>query len=1140
MKGNIRHKKTSISVIIATLFAFVLMICCMLTPSVKKAGAYDGTFYFRGSPVISYKTDGRHQIRYNLIVSEQSLASNDEITVSLSSNSSEAYIVRGHEGTTLTEEENAGQSVTFPYNVLVFEEGFASVYVDMYLNIYEKGRLTATCNDTSAVSEEHTVVSAIEVALNDGTATPELAKVYDKYVGKDTTTTKESLSFFSNIIPRNYVSSGLLLQAEFEIPEPARTLLKNEDFLRVKYENLTQGVLGEHYTIDCTYYDFSVTVSKNNPSLYGYNRVAEFTDGVYREHYRGKDYYDFVSEVHNANSGDDVRISSIAANYIASHTPSGELYPNGKDIHDNDLYGGLMFPTFSYTYDQDYYFYGEILEYHWSVKVDRFGSSDPTLVNSSSSHSVRAVYRSDVINASVRELMENILTNNSTLDQYERDGLCSVGGISATTEIPIEVISKTYSDSGNYQTKSDVYSIAQASIYNKYSAINAMYNLTGINDVAYFNIVSTRRSYDSVTGNLYNMGDMIIRQAIGYDYYYDKEAGKAYLTVLYNDFLYKDFYITIRNEEGLEVNYYTATAEVKDGVATLIFDYAEIRERLYNSLKWILEVDQNSFTITGSSDVMLGVDVGEKELRVSVPVKYQSDLFDLGIHAVATIVPDEEYTVTYEYATSIDVSSDGKNIELGMEMVSGGAILLSRIINYNDYDIFMKEQGDMVEYPLKKFEEKYGFRYAKAEDVYVDIDTENKKAAILVLYDTNAVFLVKNNLSSNWAYVSVSHSTNVYTGDKFANALGAIPSGYRIDRLTSDEEGVSIDNEYDYHHTRVVLNAETHGNHIYPITVNYTDKWFVTVNWMQPYKDTPFAVKTKTDTEIRVADYPDIYTISKEDVAKILGRDNLVVTNVVDANAPSVSFDNVARYTIDITYGTASLKQIDYDGRGTELKIPLTSYVEWCNSFGEDWTILFLNTKDKMYFQFDNEVPREDLYGFFATAVFEEQVSDLNYWFRNNTGDGQMTIFSSKSVEGSKVYKFFNNMRDKGFIQKAIGTIGMMLCETIDDSNKMYHNYYFYLDGSTNAGYISNGGADNAFDNDSALENKGEDIVDGAKGLWNKFTNSKWKKVLVVALWVAGGLIVVGISWKFGRKFYRWVTADKETTTPRKKKRKKQ
>ncbi len=74
---------------------------------------------------------------------------------------------------------------------------------------------------------------------------------------------------------------------------------------------------------------------------------------------------------------------------------------------------------------------------------------------------------------------------------------------------------------------------------------------------------------------------------------------------------------------------------------------------------------------------------------------------------------------------------------------------------------------------------------------------------------------------------------------------------------------------------------------------------------------------------------------------------------------------------------------------------------------------MFLNRTDRHYFKYSNDVTRENLYGFFSVAVFKEQVSDLNFYFKNNTGDGCMTIFSQSEVRGSGVYKFFQPSGDE-------------------------------------------------------------------------------------------------------------------------------
>ncbi len=39
-----------------------------------------------------------------------------------------------------------------------------------------------------------------------------------------------------------------------------------------------------------------------------------------------------------------------------------------------------------------------------------------------------------------------------------------------------------------------------------------------------------------------------------------------------------------------------------------------------------------------------------------------------------------------------------------------------------------------------------------------------------------------------------------------------------------------------------------------------------------------------------------------------------------------------------------------------------------------------------------------------------------------------------------------------------ISTMCMNLCELVDDDNAMYYSYFFYLDGTSENPYLSNGG----------------------------------------------------------------------------------
>ncbi len=89
-----------------------------------------------------------------------------------------------------------------------------------------------------------------------------------------------------------------------------------------------------------------------------------------------------------------------------------------------------------------------------------------------------------------------------------------------------------------------------------------------------------------------------------------------------------------------------------------------------------------------------------------------------------------------------------------------------------------------------------------------------------------------------------------------------------------------------------------------------------------------------------------------------------------------------------------------------------------------------------------------------------------------------------------------------------ISTMCMNLCELVDDDNAMYYSYFFYLDGTSENPYLSNGGADNADDTDSAIKNALNDAKEWLKETWQKVNGSnamKWLKILGgVALGILG------------------------------------
>ena len=494
-------KQTAIKkriVLFSILAAALLILLAVfgIQPIRREASAYDGTFYFRSDPVISTtKIEQRYRIRFNLIVSEDSLGINESVTVTLASNSEGAFIQRGHDGTTLTDSDTEGQtqSVSFAKSVMTFKSGTASVYVDMYLNVYERGRLTATCSATSAVSDEHTVVSATKILLDEGTAPSALAQIYDKYVGKDPTKEYKALSMVSNVVPRSYVGSSQYI-AEIEIPSDIQTLGdKNLEELTLK--SVTSIPAVQRYNQSGNYYALCATVSTKDPATQDINAATQSgiigrrfyllnNSGTFSRWMTGTDSHNFVNKSFSLTGA---YTSNVRNAFMMSQS-------DGKYTVYFD------FPTTAKA--TKLYFYVEVLQYYREEEF--WYNSNNARAVSYQRESITSIFRSNVQASSLQDITKQILKNNSSLADSLRTSMCSGVGISTTEEKPLEVIYKAYSSSGNYETKSEIYNIGEVAAYNKFSAIRAMYNLSGIKSLAEFNIVSKKRTYDSETGQVIN------------------------------------------------------------------------------------------------------------------------------------------------------------------------------------------------------------------------------------------------------------------------------------------------------------------------------------------------------------------------------------------------------------------------------------------------------------------------------------------------------------------------------------------------------------------------------------------------------------------------------------------------------------
>lgn len=1133
-----RKKKSVIAAFIAFIAALFLAIFGIVPQTGEEAKAYDGTFYFRGAPTITATTiSGRYKIRFNLIIAESVLGSGESVTVSLSSNTDGAFLQRGHEGTSLTDEDEEGQtqSVVFEKSVITFSGGYGSVYIDMYLNKYERGRLTATCTTTTAISDEYTVVSAIKVLLDEGKAPSTLAKIYDQYAGKDPTSETSALTMISNVVPTpTYYNSPLTVisyQAEIEIPSDILAL-GDKNAEEPIYQNISSIPAITRYRKYGSYYALCATVSTIDPTTQDID-VKKQGGVICRKFYLLNNSYPFGRWIQYPNFKSSFTYKGM---YTSNVTSSRSMYPsNGKTT--------VNFEGISGNPTTQLYFYVEILEYYHEEEV--FLNSSDAYEVTDKKDNITSIFRSNVQKSSKRDIAKQILTNNSALNENERTNICTSVGISTTEEQPLELIYKTYSSAGNYETKSQIYNIRISAIFNKYSALKAMYDLSDIKDISGYNIVSKKQTYDSETGQIINAGDKILRQALDYEYVYDAAEGKAYATVIYDEFLYKDFTITIKNnasENALEINYHTATLTVENNVVTLIYEYGDIEERLLNSCGWLFDLEKDDFTVTGDSDALVGVEIGESALSVRIPVKYQSDLFGLNITAVAEIVPDEDYTLKYTYYTGFAVSEDGRTITPETGESAGIVIKLSKLKRLNDYSNFMNAYQSAINAPLNRFEAEYGVRYAAPKNVIMTTESANKTCKITVQYEKESLFRVTDNLSSEWKYKQISHTTNVYTGDEFVTTRGGVEEGYRVDKFESGSSLLKITNHYEYAKAKAVFSGNTYAGDIYTVQIVFTDNWLIDINFMEQYKETPFAVKTKYSGEIRVKDYPDIYALNVSDLATILGKKSMsIVNNKSTVDTIKVTYDGIGKYTVDTTYTPMSIVQRDSDGKTqTEIQVPLSCYKDWCEDYGYDWSIMYLNYAGKVFFRYSNDVKREDLYGFFSVAIFDDKASDLNDVFSSFDATGCMTFHQSEEIRGSRAYKFLRS--DEGSLATVLtfSTIGLLtghpiigtvvglaaqriaisLCESpiTDDENAIYHSYFFFLDGTSATPMISESGSTDPTDHDGAVKNQVDGIVDGVvdwwSGIWDGISNSTVAKILSIAIPIIVVLLLVSIVVK--------------------------
>ncbi len=777
----------------------------------------------------------------------------------------------------------------------------------------------------------------------------------------------------------------------------------------------------------------------------------------------------------------------------------------------------------------EYYYYARIIK---RVRVSEYNAFRPWY-NTTTDYRYVQDKTTGTLQESQKDIAVSMLARESLgLTDVERTYLQEMAGLATSGDVEVVLTYeglKDPNDPASMEEKQFTFMVNAAYVQLRSFALSTLRNidddLFAFNDISSFNVVYKSKYSEGET--IYEMGNRILLTAYGYSYSETPIDGKYYLDVEYNDYSYKDLSIRVKNndpENPLIMDCYTSevTTDSTAGTRTITFNFQTIQNNLHNSLKWIFQLSKDSITVnnTGVYANTVTVYVTDEQVKVSYPYRSYGDniLKNLSIVAQAEIIPDFECDTTIKYKS---IEWDGEQFVETEVTSEPFKVMYTEIMLYDTWENF-KNSSHYAEV-LEAVSPAILNGVVYYEPYRVDCPaTRNEEdeltgvCEITVYYKYHTLFQIENNYDDT-VYFKALNQTSLFYEPTYLYPTSNIPSGYRVEEIRSTSDNVTIKKDEsapdDYTKTTIEVNTSADQKLIIPVTVRLTDKWHVQIEYFETYKETPFALKKTTTTDVSVKDYPDIRALQKSDVQKILGLKTLIAGGIVDVDELSredITFDGVSTYSVKLTYGKASLRSIDYNGNTREIQIPLTRYVDWIAGMGnDDWTILMLNTKDKQYFKYSNEVERDELYGFFSTAIFEEQVSDLNYYFKNNTGNGCMTIFEQCEVKGSAVYAFFNDVRTGGTIFSVLGHVGMVFCELVNDENHIQQSYFFYLDGSSEYPYLSNGGADDAFDDDNAMENTGQDIVDGVQNAIDQFFGNVGDDPFVKFMRICGGVLVV-------------------------------
>lgn len=698
------------------------------------------------------------------------------------------------------------------------------------------------------------------------------------------------------------------------------------------------------------------------------------------------------------------------------------------------------------------------------------------------------IHNSNIETVNLKSLIVEELTRGAPRDNSYTyiSNMIEWAGIVAPqegTKVPVDVIYREMTGITTYKECRKTFNMAFEDSFSNISVSYAINKNLGVSSYTDFN--ASWRDVEVLDSGIVNLNsERVIYQAVGYTYNYDFDLQKMFVTVEYTDFFAKDFAIELRSNDPLDdAAIYIYSTDIKSDKTTTIltFDFRAIEEQLYNQKGWIVSLSQGDLDCQHSSLVKRNLTADN--LTLSVATDKQGLLSEASISIIAEIIEDVDVTVTYEYkGLYLDANS---NVCKKTITSTPSTMKYSEVISMssNNFYVYYKDTIDSA-VSLDILSDCEYMSYGGVQRTTVEKGVEYK---FVVSYNYQMIVKVIHP-DGNVTYVQAD------TLDRNAHFLESlnitIPEGERLENiLVSPAECLTLSvNQENYEDSTIFVTCNMFEDNIGVVELVTTDEFFVKVSYLEQFKQTPFAYPRIKSGKAKVADIPTDGTSYTEFLKKFLNVNSL---QCLRSNVESldVTYNGKDTYKFVLKYTFCSLRKIDYNGNISEIKVPLTKYKDWAQSMGQDWSILFLNMPNTTYFEYSSvELPNgevvnaDNLYGYFAVAIFKEKVTDLNYYFKGYSGDGVVSMFESTQASGGAMYRRLASIvnNTKFSIFDIAYYPALAFCEFINSDNAMYHNYFFYLDCKVdpNKSYISNGRADSADDTDGAFGNVMQDTAD--------------------------------------------------------------